>query len=104
MRRSFLIRLRIVLFMTAGLLIVSSRLSAQSDPGVELVVSSGRALRVMLSDDITIHSVGQTVTGRLIEPAYAYDRIVLPVGTVVRADHEAHRTFETQSDSLDGVR
>jgi len=84
MRRSFLIRPCIVLFMTAGWLIVSRSVSAQSDPGVELVVSSGRALRVMLSDDITVHSVGQTVTGRLIEPAYAYDRIVLPVGTVVQ--------------------
>src|SRR5262249_54871562 len=58
--------------------------AAQSDPGIELVVSSGRAMRVMLTDGTTVHRVGQTVTGRLIEPVYAYDRIVLPVGTLVQ--------------------
>jgi len=58
--------------------------AAQSDPSVELIVSSGRAMRVMLTDSTTVHRVGQTVTGRLVEPVYAYDRIVLPVGTLVQ--------------------
>jgi len=58
--------------------------TTRSDDRVDLVVPSGRALRVMLVDSTTVHRVGQTVTGRLIEPVYAYDRIVLPVGTLVQ--------------------
>jgi hypothetical protein len=56
---------------------------AQSDPTVELIVPRGRPLRVALATDSTVKRVGQTVTGTLVEPVYAYDRIVLPAGTTV---------------------
>jgi hypothetical protein len=68
----------------AACLVECRTVAAQSDLSVELVVPSGRPLRVMLTDNTTVHRVGQTVTGRLIEPVYAYDRIVLPVGTLVQ--------------------
>jgi hypothetical protein len=56
---------------------------AQSDSTVELVIPRGRPLRVELSTDTTVKKVGQTVAGTLVEPVYAYDRIVLPAGTTV---------------------
>jgi len=56
---------------------------AQPESTVELIVPRGRPLRVALAHDTTIKRVGQNVTGTLTEPVYAYDRIVLPVGTVV---------------------
>jgi len=56
---------------------------AQSDSTVELIVPRGRPLRVALATDTTVKKVGQTVTGTLVEPVYAYDRIVLPAGTTV---------------------
>jgi hypothetical protein len=56
---------------------------AQSNDEVELVVERGRPLRVELSDSITVNHVGQTVTATVVEPVYAYDRIVIPVGTPV---------------------
>jgi hypothetical protein len=56
---------------------------AQSDSTVELIVPRGRPLRVALATDTTVKKVGQTVTGTLVEPIYAYDRIVLPAGTTV---------------------
>src|SRR5262245_65398628 len=56
---------------------------AQSDSTVELTVPKGRPLRVALAHDTTVKRVGQTVTGTLTEPVYAYDRIVLPVGTQI---------------------
>src|SRR5690348_3527432 len=56
---------------------------AQTAPSVELVVPTGRALRVTLTDNTTLHRVGQRVTGRVTEPVYAYDRVVLPEGTLV---------------------
>jgi len=56
---------------------------AQSDSAVELTVPKGRPLRVALSHDTAVKRVGQTVTGTLTEPVYAYDRIVLPVGAQI---------------------
>ena len=56
---------------------------AQSDSTVELIVPRGRPLRVALANDTTVHQVGQVLTGTLVEPVYAYDRIVLPPGTKV---------------------
>ena len=68
----------------ASSLLVCPSARAQSDPGVELVVETGRPLRVVLSDTATVKRVGQTVTATLVEPVYAHDRIVIPVGTQVR--------------------
>jgi len=92
----------------------------QTDGSVPLVVPSGRALRVMLTDNTTVHRVGQTVTAQLVEPVYAYDRIVLPVGTLVQGriakltepskltraqtmgagDFSPHRTIELRFESV----
>jgi len=65
-------------------LAVPAAARAQSAPGVELVVETGRPLRVVLSDTSTVKRVGQIVTATLIEPVYAHDRIVIPAGTEVR--------------------
>src|SRR5256714_1111020 len=63
----------------------SSTAGAQADPSsIDLVVDGGRPLRVELDQRIRLQSVGQTVTGTVREPVYAYDRIVIPVGTRVR--------------------
>ena len=54
---------------------------AQDAQTVDLVLRSGRSLRVALDRRVTIHQTGQTITGTLMEPVYVYDRIVLPVGS-----------------------
>jgi hypothetical protein len=65
--------------------LVASPGSAQStEPQVQqvqLTISAGRALRIALDRRIRVSSVGQQVTGTLVEPVYAYDRLVLPAGT-----------------------
>jgi hypothetical protein len=59
--------------------------AAQPDPSsIDLVVGAGRPLRVELDQRIRLQRVGQTVTGIVREPVYAYDRIVIPVGARVR--------------------
>ncbi len=40
-------------------------------------------MEVLVEDQITIKEIGQTVSGTLVEPIYAYDRIVVPAGTTV---------------------
>ena len=61
--------------------------SAQSDPpSIDLVVNARRPLRVALDERIQLKTVGQLVTGTVTEPVYAYNRIVIPLGTGVRGD------------------
>jgi hypothetical protein len=48
------------------------------------VVKSGRPLQIRLDERVTIHQIGQPVSGTVIEPVYAYDRVVIPAGAKVR--------------------
>jgi hypothetical protein len=67
-----------------GALIATSPAIAQSDDSrLELIARAGTPLRVALDKTVSVRRIGQTVTGTLIEPLYAYDRLVLPVGTHV---------------------
>jgi hypothetical protein len=65
-------------------LAIGASASAQpAEPSIQLVITAGTPLRVALDRRITVKRVGQPVTAMLIEPAFAYDRIVLPAGTKV---------------------
>jgi hypothetical protein len=48
---------------------------------VHLVVPAATPLRLGLDEKITIKKVGQPVTAIVLEPVYAYDRIVVAAGT-----------------------
>lgn len=62
-----------------------SVVAAQSqDPTVALTVDRGRPLHVTLDARTRVERVGQAVAGTLVDPVYAYDRIVIPAGTPVR--------------------
>src|ERR1700724_1785027 len=77
------------LFLTLG----ASPAGAES-PSIDLVLDAGRPLRVALDHKISVKRVGQPVTGTIVEPVYAYDRIVIPAGTKVRG-HIARLTSES---------
>lgn len=83
-----LVRGRVRVAMAAALIAAAGATSpatAQSDASsIDFVVGAGRPLRVELDQRIRLQSVGQVVTGTVREPVYAYDRIVIPVGTRVR--------------------
>jgi hypothetical protein len=67
-----------------GTLLAGTPAVAESDAaGVELVAGKGTPLRIALDRTVGVKRVGQIVTGTLIEPLYAYDRLILPVGTPV---------------------
>jgi hypothetical protein len=48
---------------------------------IDLTVPKGTALQVVLDREIRVQKVGQPIHGHLIEPVYAFDKLVLPVGT-----------------------
>jgi hypothetical protein len=52
-------------------------------PFVSLSVPRGTALVIAIDRDVRIEHVGQPVHARLVEPIYAFDKLVIPVGAQV---------------------
>jgi hypothetical protein len=50
---------------------------------IELLAPTGTPLRIAIDETIALTRVGQGVHGTLVEPLYAYDRLVLPAGARV---------------------
>ena len=50
---------------------------------VDLTVAKGAPMQVALDREVRLRKVGQPVHGRIVEPVYAFDRIVVPVGSEV---------------------
>jgi hypothetical protein len=64
--------------------------SASSNPAqpappqaVALTVAKGAPLQVALDQEIQVKKVGQPVHARIVEPVYAFDHIVVPVGSEI---------------------
>lgn len=51
---------------------------------IPLTVPHGTTLQVALHNEVRIKKVGQPIQGRLVEPVYAFDQEVIPVGSEVR--------------------
>ncbi|HEY8671338.1 MAG TPA: hypothetical protein VIL63_10900, partial [Terriglobales bacterium] len=52
-------------------------------PTINLIVPEGTPLKVALNREIRVREVGQVVKGTVTEPVYAFDKLVIPVGTEV---------------------
>lgn len=64
------------------LIIFAWSMAAQEVP-VRLIVESGIPLRLYLTQRLAMH-IGATASAKLIEPVYAFDRIVIPAGSEVQ--------------------
>jgi hypothetical protein len=67
----------------------------QKSETVLLTVPKGTPVQVALDMEVRVENVGQAIHGRIVEPVYAFDKIVLPVGTEVSGQI-------TQLDSVSG--
>ena len=50
---------------------------------IPLSVPAGTPLKVALDQEVRVHNVGQQVHGKVMEPVYAFDRLVVPAGSEV---------------------
>ena len=53
---------------------------------IALTVPKGTSLQVALADEMRVRKVGQSVDALLVEPIYAFDRLVVPVGSKIRGE------------------
>jgi hypothetical protein len=56
---------------------------AQPAPSLPLTVPTGTPLKVALDREVRVQRVGQPVHGKIAEPVYAFDKLVVPVGTEI---------------------
>lgn len=50
---------------------------------VALTVPVGMSLKVVLDEEVRIQKVGQPIHGKVVEPVYAFDKLVIPAGSQV---------------------
>jgi type IV secretory pathway VirB10-like protein len=59
------------------------KLDAVRPQTISLTLPKGTSLQVALEKEVRIRHVGQSVRGIVVEPVYAFDRLVVPVGSKV---------------------
>jgi len=57
--------------------------AASENQTIALVVPKGLPLLIALDREVRVRGTGQPVHGKTVQPAYAFDRIVIPAGTEV---------------------
>jgi hypothetical protein len=53
---------------------------------IPLIVPEGMAIQIALDDEVRIRKIGQVISGHVVEPVYAFDKLVVPVGTKVTGE------------------
>ena len=53
---------------------------------VPLTVAKGAPLQVALDEEVRVTKVGQSIHARIVEPVYAFDHIVVPVGSEITGE------------------
>jgi hypothetical protein len=58
--------------------------SSQQSPEPHIIavtVPNGTPLQIALDKEVRVRKVGEPITGRVMQPVYVFDRLVIPVGT-----------------------
>lgn len=66
-----------------------ARRSGPKDASVQtlsLTVPKGSSLQVVLDKEVRIRKVGQMLQGRIVEPVYAFDKLVIPVNSQISGE------------------
>jgi hypothetical protein len=49
---------------------------------IPMIVTNGTPLQIALDKEVRVRKVGEPITGRVVQPVYVFDRLVIPVGTM----------------------
>ena len=65
-----------------------------------MTVEAGTPIKVAIDSEVRIRTVGQTIHGRTTEPIYAFDKLLIPVGTVVNGKVSAIDPVPTMARTM----
>ncbi len=84
----------------------SRRTSAEDAEGAVVVpmsVAAGTPIKVALDSEVRVREVGQAIHGKTTEPVYAFDKLLIPVGTVVNGKVSAIDAVPKRVRTLDAA-
>lgn len=61
----------------------AAKRDAEAPQMIELHLPKGTPMQVMLPEEVRVKRVGQPIHGKIVEPVYAFDQIVVPAGSEV---------------------
>jgi len=70
---------------------------------VSLTVPKGASLQVALDREVRVKRVGQPIHARMVEPVYAFDQLVVPVGSEVIGEVTRIETISARKRTLSVV-
>ena len=70
---------------------------------VAMSVASGTPIKVALDSEVRIREVGQPIHGKTTEPVYAFDKLLIPVGTVVNGKVSGIDAVSRKTRTLDAL-
>ena len=59
----------------------AARRALPADTAIDLTVPAGTPIKIALDEEIKVKKVGQPVHGKVVDPVYAFDKLVVPRGT-----------------------
>src|SRR5216684_5946920 len=70
---------------------------------VPMSVAAGTPIKVALDAEVRIRQVGQAIHGKTTEPVYAFDKLLIPAGTVVNGKVSAIDAVPKKVRTLDAA-
>jgi len=70
---------------------------------VPMSVAAGTPIKVALDSEVRIREVGQAIHGKTTEPVYAFDKLLIPAGTVVNGKVSAIDAVPKKVRTLDAT-
>ncbi|HLZ41603.1 MAG TPA: hypothetical protein VKQ11_11610 [Candidatus Sulfotelmatobacter sp.] len=70
---------------------------------VAMSVPAGTPIKVALDSEVRIRKVGQAIQGKTLEPVYAFDKLLIPVGTTVTGKISAIDLVPKKARTLDAM-
>jgi hypothetical protein len=70
---------------------------------VPMSVGVGTPIKVALDSEVRVREVGQAIHGKTTEPVYAFDKLLIPVGTVVNGKVSAIDAVPKKVRTLDAM-
>ena len=67
---------------------------------VSMTVAAGTPIKVALDSEVRVRQVGQAIHGKTTEPVYAFDKLLIPVGTIVNGKVSAIDAVSKQVRTL----
>ncbi len=70
---------------------------------VPMSVTAGTPIKVALDTEVRVREVGQAIHGKTTEPVYAFDKLLIPMGTVVNGKISAIDAVPKKVRTLDAT-